>query len=281
MISYSKLLNDGRNILKSKNIDSYVLDARILLEHAANISHEQLIFLYENDISEDILQNYQNFINQRASYKPISQIIGYKEFYGRDFKINNNVLTPRPETELIIDIAKEYFPSNENIKILDLGTGSGCIIITLLLEFENSTGYAIDLSLQALDIAKYNAHKFNVNNRLSIQEGNWFNNLNEYDFDLIVSNPPYIKNNDVYILDKDVSIHEPHLALFGGEYGLSPYEIIIPQLKIYLAKYGYAIFEFGQNQHDQISDIARDAGLNIVDIREDLSKIKRSIILSH
>ena len=231
MQSISNVLRDAVITLKHYGVSIPDLDSKILLAHYLNVSKEYLIINNDMQLSAKQLKEYSKLINRRGLGEPTSKITQKREFYGREFSVNNYVLDPRPDSELIIDVVKQNFSKDQDIKILDLGTGSGCLIITLLLEFENSRGLGLDISEMAIKVASLNAGKYFNDDRLSLVVSNWLQSLNISSFDVIISNPPYIPNNQISKLSPEVKDFDPLLALDGGHDGLSCYENIIKQLK--------------------------------------------------
>lgn len=231
MQSISNVLRDAVITLKHYGVSIPDLDSKILLAHYLNVSKEYLIINNDMQLSAEQLKEYSKLINRRGLGEPTSKITQKREFYGREFSVNNYVLDPRPDSELIIDVVKQNFSKDQDIKILDLGTGSGCLIITLLLEFENSRGLGLDISEMAIKVASLNAGKYFNDDRLSLVVSNWLQSLNISSFDVIISNPPYIPNNQISKLSPEVKDFDPLLALDGGHDGLSCYKNIIKQLK--------------------------------------------------
>lgn len=226
----SNVLKDAANRLKNYGVTMPELDSRILLAHYLKVSKEYLIINHDQKLSTEQLKEYSKFIIRRGQGEPTSKITQSKEFYGREFIVNDFVLDPRPDSELIIDVVKENFSKDEDIKILDLGTGSGCLIITLLLELGNSRGLGLDISEKAIQVASLNAGKYSLDNRLSLVVSNWLESININSFNVIISNPPYIPNNQISELAPEVKDFDPILALDGGDDGLRCYENILSQL---------------------------------------------------
>jgi len=224
------VLKDATSKLKNYGVTMPELDSRILLAHYLKVSKEYLIINHDLKLSSEQLKEYSKYIIRRGQGEPTSKITQTKEFYGREFNVNDFVLDPRPDSELIIDVVKENFSKDEDIKILDLGTGSGCLIITLLLELRNSIGIGLDVSEKAIKVASLNAGKYSLDNRLSLVVSDWLESININSFNVIISNPPYIPNNQISELSPEVKDFDPILALDGGDDGLSCYENILRQL---------------------------------------------------
>ncbi|MFN7039485.1 MAG: peptide chain release factor N(5)-glutamine methyltransferase [Alphaproteobacteria bacterium] len=279
-LSLNQALRLGNKLLTENSIENSSLDARILLQKVSGFNHEELISKFDEEISMEQFNLYKDLIYRRINFEPISQIVGKKEFYGREFNVNKHVLTPRADSETIIEACLElYLNKSKPLKILDLGVGSGCLLFTLLAEFPNSTGIGVDISPEALEIAKSNSENLMLTSRARLILNNWADGIEEK-FDIIVCNPPYIKNGDLSILDKDVSLYEPYQALFGGNDGLECYQKIAPYISKLLNPSGFAIFECGQFQHNDITDIFIKNNLNIYTYKNDLSGIVRCIIIN-
>ncbi len=264
------LKNSIQQLSECEYTNTPVLDAEVLLVHALGKSREYLIGHSEELVDENILSQ---ILQRRLDGEPIAYIIGVKEFWGMDFKVTKDTLIPRPETELIIEKSLELFPKDSNMEILDLGTGTGCILISLLSEFANAKGIGVDISSKAIELATQNAK-----GRVEFIQCNWFEKIGEKKFDLIVSNPPYISRAETLI--KSVEQYEPHSALFAEDNGYECYETIAKDLKKHLKKNGRAIFEFGHGQASTISKIFSSNGFIINEICKDLAGIQRCIIVS-
>lgn len=247
---------------------------------------DQADFIVSGDKSVDksVEKNVNESVRRRLSGEPISKIFGMREFWGMDFKVTKDTLSPRPETEILIEQALKWIDRqgrrDDALTILDMGTGTGCIPISLLSELPNAKAIAIDKSATALKIAEENSQKHKMNNRIEFIESDWFTNLECRKFDLIVSNPPYIPNLDKESLPKEVRNHDPSLALFGGVHGLDPYKIIFSKLNTHLNKAGRAFFEIGQNQLSDIARLVDESSLQLCDSEADLAGIPRVVEIS-
>ncbi len=204
---------------------------------------------------------------------PIAKIIGKREFYGIDYYTNEYTLDPRPETELIVDLVLEHFPTkDDNLKILDLGCGTGCIGLTLLAIYHKATGHFVDIDTNAITVAQSNSQKHGLNNRCTFLQSNWFSNVDDQ-YDIIVTNPPYVATS--YALDKN-TIHDPHIALFAGLDGLDAYRCIMKTAHHFLEKNGMLFVEIGQGQKDNVVHLAHK--LSFVHCEKDLANIDRVIV---
>ena len=258
--------------LKAKGIDSAALDARLIVAKGLGIERSRLTLHMRDDFSEVQLAEAMQLAEERARHRPMSHLLGGREFYGRRFEVNGDVLDPRPETEsLIAEALTKPFKT-----LLDLGTGSGAIAVTLLAERPNATGSATDLSSQALDVAKRNAQAHNVLSRLHFAESDWFSAV-EDTFDLIVSNPPYIALSEMPSLAPELS-YEPRMALTDEADGLSTYRTIARSAPAHLSQTGWLMVEIGWQQGPDVAALFEDAGLCNVAVLPDLDGRDRVVI---
>lgn len=265
---------------QGSDIETPDLDARLLIQNACNIAHEDIITNPGLIISADAQLNIENMVRRRLSGEPVSKILGFKEFYGLDFKVTQDTLDPRPDTEILIESALHWARDKQNLKILDLGTGSGCIAITLLKNIATARATAIEISHKALEIARYNAEEHGVQDRLKLIQSNWFEKCPAEKFDLIVSNPPYIPNPEIENLAKEVQNYDPIQALDGGNDGLEAYKILFKGLKKMLDEDGRAFFEIGFGQHSDIIRLVDESNLQHCDSYSDLAGIPRVVEIS-
>ncbi|MFV1530860.1 MULTISPECIES: peptide chain release factor N(5)-glutamine methyltransferase [unclassified Phaeobacter] len=251
--------------LRAAGVPDPARDARILLAHAARIEASRVTLIAPEDLAPEIAERYEQLIALRAIRVPVSQLIGEREFYGRRFKVSGDVLDPRPETETLIEAAlAEPFS-----RVLDLGLGSGCILVTLLAEQRAATGVGVDLSEAACLQASANAVLHRVEARAEILQSDWFSAV-EGKFDLIVSNPPYIALDEMSELSDEVRAHEPEMALTDGGDGLGAYRTIAADLGDHLAAGGRVFLEIGPTQGAAVSDLLLSAGLKEVRILPDM-----------
>ena len=272
----SELIKLGSTKLKSKNIQSHVLDSEILLSEALGKSREETLVKYDKQIKFDIEKKFKNLIQRRSSNEPIAYILNYKEFWSKRFKISKNTLIPRPETELLVDKLTKIY-TNKNISILDIGTGSGCIIISLLSELKNSCGVGVDISKKAIEDAQFNAEKLISNKRVKFFKRSFYN-ISNVNFDLIVSNPPYIKRGDIKNLNEDIKRFEPKIALDGGNDGLDVIRKVIYKANDILKINGKLAIEIGNGQYKKVSKILKNKNFRIENIITDYNKNIRCLI---
>ena len=268
MIDVRAALREGARRLDA--MPSPATDARRLLAHVLNVDPGLLVAHGDRVLTSAEHTAFAAALDDRSNHRPVSHILGYRDFYGRRFAVSEAVLDPRPETEGIVDLALAHGFD----RLLDLGTGSGALAVTLLAERRHATGVATDLSPDALAVARQNAETLAVADRLTFRQSDWFETV-EGPFDLIVSNPPYIRVDDREALDRDVRDWEPGLALFAGEDGLDAYRRIAPDLSRHLAPDGMAIFEFGVGQGPDVSAILAQIGSLDVSLHADLSGRQR------
>ena len=246
-----ELLNSGSYKLQKQKIKTHRIDSEILLSKVLNKSREQILIRLNQNMKNTEVSAFDNLIQRRLHKEPIAYIINEKEFWSKKFQVNKNTLIPRPETELLVeDLIKIY--KNKNISLLDVGTGSGCIIISLLSELPNSKGLGIDISSSALKIAKHNALLHKVEDRIKFYNKSIINLFN-CKFDLIVSNPPYIDAKNIKNLDDDIKKYEPLIALNGGNDGLDVIKKVIYKAKEILKINGRLAIEIGNWQSKKVS----------------------------
>lgn len=259
--------------LRAAGVDDPARDARVLLAHAARIEAARVTLIAPEELSHEVAEHYDQLISLRAIRVPVSHLIGERDFYGRRFKVSADVLDPRPETETLIEAAlSEPFE-----RVLDLGVGSGCILVTLLAEQQGALGLGVDLSEAACLQASANAVLHRVEARADIRQSDWFSAV-KGQFDLIVSNPPYIALNEMDDLSEEVREHEPQMALTDGADGLSAYRLICAGLGRHLAQGGRVLVEIGPTQGTAVAEMMRAAGLVEVTVLPDLDGRDRVVL---
>ena len=263
--------------LKKNNIKSPLLDSEILMSKAINKSREFIILNLDQEIKKNNHVYFKRLINERSEGKPIAYLTGKKFFWKYEFNINENVLIPRPDTELIIEQVLKIYKNKSSINFLDIGVGSGCIILTILKEKKNFSGIGIDLSQECLKVCKINANNLGVSNRVKLFKSD-VDNFTFGKYDLIISNPPYIKKLDLKYLDKDVINFEPKLALNGGLEGLSEIRKVINRSSELMKKKGKLILEIAFDQKQEVKRLLRDKNFYINEVVKDLAKNDRCII---
>ena len=270
-------IKKGDRILKKEGIKSYKLDSEILMSHVTQKSRVDIILNLNTNLSNKDIILFENLIKQRSKRKPIAYLIGKKEFWKYEFNITKDVLIPRPDTEIIIDQTLKLTKNKSGLKILDVGIGSGCILLSILKERKNFYGTGIDICKKTLNICKVNLNKLNLFNRVKLFKSD-IDNFNHGKYDLIISNPPYIKKFDLKYLDRDVYDYEPKLALNGGLDGLKYIKKVILNSSNFLKRKGILILEIGFDQTEKVKKILRENGYYIRDVVRDLAKNYRCII---
>ena len=271
------VLSKATKILKGQLIKNPKLDCEILLSNVLKIEREKLLINLIEEINEKDLNNFNNLIDRRKKKEPIAYIIGYKEFWKKKFKVNTNVLIPRPDTEHLVEEALKLIPNSSSLNILDIGTGSGCIILSILCERSKCYGVALDISKKALNVAKYNAKIQHIENRIKFVNSD-IDKFKLGAYDLILSNPPYIKNYKINYLDEDIKFFEPNIALSGGIDGYSRIKTIINRSKILIKKKGKLFLELGNDQMNQTARLLKNRGFFINKIVKDLARNNRCIV---
>ena len=270
-------LKKGQSILTDNNIISAKLDSEILMSQAIRKNKKFIILNLHKEIKKKDLDYFDNLIQERARSKPIAQIIKKKDFWKYEFIVNNNVLIPRPDTEILIEQALKLVKNKNRLQVLDIGIGSGCILLSILKERKNFYGTGIDISKKCLNISKINSINLNVRSRLKLFKSN-VDKFNIGKYDLIVSNPPYIKKHILKYLDKGVANFEPKIALDGGLDGLSEIRKVIKKSSELIKKNGKFILEIGFDQKNKVIKILNKEGFYINSASKDLAYNDRCII---
>jgi release factor glutamine methyltransferase len=273
----NNLIKQGSKILKKQNIDSHQIDAELLLSKAIR---KDRVFLLTNDeykVSQKETSDYLNFILRRKHHEPLSYIIKRKEFWSLGFNVNHNVLIPRPETETIVEQVVRRFKDKDSLNILDIGTGSGCILLSILKELKNSYGTGIDKSPKALTVAKKNSRKLNLLRRTKFIHCD-VDNFNFGNYDVVVSNPPYICSRRIGYLGEDIRGFEPRMALDGGSGGLETVTKVIRRARKLLKTRGRLFLEIGNGQSRLVSSVLIKNGFRLVKRFFDYNKTIRCIM---
>ena len=275
-MNIQELLNQGSKELNLNNIKTHILDSEILLSKILNKSREKILLNPKQEVKFEDTINFKKLIKRRSLNEPVAYILNEKEFWSLNFYVNKSTLIPRPETELMVDKLTKIF-KDKAINILDIGTGSGCILLSFLLELKNSCGLGIDISRDSVKIAAYNAKAHNLNNRAKFLRM-CFSNFYQKKFDLIVSNPPYVKRSVIKNLDGGIKLFEPKIALDGGNDGLDLIRKVIYKAKYILKIKGLLSLEIGNEQLKEVSKILKRNNLRVEHIVSDYKDNVRSII---
>lgn len=275
MTTIGKVLTDATAALTEAAVDNARLEARLLLAHSLALSPAQVFGRVDQDLDDDQVAAFGRILTQRCAGAPLAYITGRREFWSLEFNVTPATLIPRPDTETLIELAVEIYALSSPPKtILDLGTGGGCILLALLNCFPDAAGTGIDASAEACEVARENARALGFEERCRIIDASWSDGVSG-EYDLIVSNPPYIPRNDIHDLQPDVREHEPMSALDGGPDGLDAYREILPLANRSLSQQGVLIVEFGIGQAQDVSQLAVSAGLQPGTVLSDLGGIER------
>jgi release factor glutamine methyltransferase len=270
------LWTDVRKRLEAAGVDTPVLDARLLIEAGAGVSRLDIVTDPRRAVTEAQVAAVEPLVARREAREPIGHILGRKAFWTLDLAINADVLSPRPETEVLVEVALELLAKDAAARVLDLGVGSGAILLAVLSERTNATGVGVDASGAALAVARHNADQLGLSARLALQHGDWCAGL-EGPFDLVLSNPPYIPSADIAALAPEVARYEPRLALDGGADGLAAYRAILGALPGLLAPGGAFAFEVGRGQAEAVAALAEAHGFVTATPRLDLQGLARVV----
>ena len=279
-MNLKRLYQNTKKILKEAGISSYEVDARLIVQYCLNMSREDFILKSDDIVSDQDKMRVESIVQQRLQHKPLAKIFGVKEFWGLDFKTTEDTLDPRPDSETLIEAVLEQCADRSYpYRILDIGTGTGCLIISLLTELPGAQGVAIDISDKALDVARENRALHEVGDRLVFQNIGWNDFSSQEAFDIVISNPPYISEDEKKDLSPEVLNFDPHVALFAKNQGLKPYqEIAVRLLDLLKDQNSFAAFEFGYSQASAVSDILQKNGYQYCHVYQDLSGHDRCIV---
>jgi release factor glutamine methyltransferase len=270
---------EGAAALRAEGIEKPRHEARLLLQHASGLSKEALIAHPDRMVSRAVASDYRQFIRKRSNREPVAYILGRREFWSLDFAVTPAVLIPRPDSETLIEAALAGIEDRDApVRVLDLGTGSGCLLLALLSALPRATGLGLDISAAALAIAQKNARALGLHERARFLEADW-NAWTPDAFDIVLANPPYIPEPDLSALERDVRDYEPHRALAGGPDGLDAYRAIMQKLGCALAPHGYAYIELGAGQLDAVSALAKAQGFREISVAYDLAGHPRCLML--
>ena len=276
-MNIEEAIKEASQLLKRKKIKSALLDSEILMSKVLKKDRKFLIINPGCKIVDKDYKNFRKLINSRLKRKPVAYLTGVKSFWKYDFKINEKVLIPRPETELLIEKVLEYYKNKENINFLEIGIGSGCIILSILKEKKSFLGKGLDVSKDSLKVCKVNAKRLGLNSRLKLFKSD-IDNFILGKYDLIISNPPYIKNLDLKNLDDDVINYEPRKALDGGFDGLSEIRKVVKKSSELIKNRGKLILEIAHDQKNEVKKILENNNFYVNKVVKDFAKKDRCII---
>ena len=276
-MNIENILNEGINILQKNKIANPQLDSEILLSNSIKRDKKHIILNPKEILNLEQLGKFKSLIERRKKGEPIAYLINKKEFWKDEFFVNKDVLIPRPDTELIIEQVLKIYSKNVQLQVLDIGTGSGCILLSILKERPNFYGTGIDISKKSINISKFNAKQLNLMNRVKFFHSS-VDNFKIGKYDLVVSNPPYIELFNLKYLEKDVVNFEPKLALSGGFDGFSKIRKVINKTKTLIKKNGKFILEIGFNQKNKVKKILNEEGFYVNKAIRDYGNNDRCII---
>mgnify|MGYP004000333577 CR=1 FL=1 len=276
-MNIENILIEGTNTLKQSGVSNPQLDCEILLSNSINKDKKYIILNPKQILNDGQLSDFKSLIEKRKKGEPIAYLINKKEFWNNEFFVNKDVLIPRPDTELIVEEVLKIYSKNTHLQVLDIGTGSGCILLSILKERKYFYGTGIDISKKSINVSKFNAKKLNLENRVKFFHSS-VDNFTIGKYDLIVSNPPYIELVNLKYLEKDIVNFEPKLALSGGFDGFSKIRKVINKASILIKKNGKFILEIGFNQKNKVKEILKQEGFYINRAVRDYGNNDRCII---
>lgn len=271
-MNYTEAFLLGMQRLKEAQLEEAQLDARLLLEEICGTDHNTLLCHGDREVSEKEEEQYRKTIEQRAQHVPLQHILGYQDFMGLRFHVNEHVLIPRQDTEILVEEAMRYL--HDGMRILDLCTGSGCILLSLLHYSNDCEGTGVDISKEALQVAALNAELLGI--KAEFLKSDLYEKVTGK-FDLLVSNPPYIERKVIPTLMEEVREYDPYIALDGGEDGLDFYRRIIGGAQDYLKRGGQILMEIGSGQAQAVSELLREAGFKEIDVCRDFAGLDRVV----
>lgn len=273
-MTYNEAFKKGIESLKE--LEESQIKARLLLEYVCNTGYDYLFLNGDKEITKEEEDDYNKGLERLIKGEPLQYITGFQEFMGLKFKISHNTLIPRQDTECVVEEAMKYL--HDGMSILDIGTGTGCILLSLLKYSNDCTGQGVDISQKALETAKENARELGfTDSEVSFYESDMFSSV-EGKFNMIISNPPYIKDKDIEDLNVDVKCHEPVTALSGGEDGLKFYRILAKEAREYLTKGGTLVLEIGYDEGEDVKNLLLENNWKNVEVKKDLAGLDRTVI---
>lgn len=277
----SDTIREAARRLDGVGIENASAEARLLLGHVLGQPREAMLVRRDEPLDERVIDAVATLVERRARHEPMSHILGQREFWGLPLSVGPVCLDPRPDSETLIEAALSRISDRATpLSVLDLGTGSGCLLLALLSELPRATGTGVDLSEEALAVARRNAAALGLQDRAAFAQGDWGTAVAGRRFDIVLCNPPYIRTSDIDGLQPEVALFEPRLALDGGVEGLDCYRRLAPQLGALLAPAGIAVVEIGKGQHVDVTDLFAAAGLTCLEVRRDLGGVDRCLTLA-
>jgi len=277
MTTLVKTWKAAQTRLKDAGIDSPAIDARLLLEAAADVTRLDILNDPYRELTPEQVDRFEGWIARRLNREPVASILGRKAFWKIMLNVTPDVLTPRPDTETVVEVALSAFPQGTAFEMIDMGVGSGAILLSVLAERPAATGLGTDISEEALAVARDNAANLGLADRAAFLRTGWADGLANAGFDLVVSNPPYIRSEEIATLDPEVREHDPHLALDGGPDGLDAYRLLVPETLRVLRPLGTFVVETGWDQAEQVKALFAEAGFANLSIVQDLGARDRVV----
>lgn len=275
--SLDAIFRDAARQLEDAGVDNPILDARILVCNALGIERSQMTAEATRVLTQEETASIKALIGRRCRREPIGRILGTREFWSLPFNLNDATLEPRPDSETLVELVVKEFANHSDLDILDAGTGTGCLLLAILHELPEATGVGVDIAPNAVDQARDNANNLGLQARAAFRISDWLDNIVADRFDLIISNPPYVKSGDIPTLMPEVRNYDPKTALDGGADGLEAYRQLIPQLSERLKPKGTVIFEIGQGQATAVSELLVQNQFKDITLHMDLSGIERCV----
>lgn len=280
-LTIAEALAEAVEHLEEAGVVSAHLDARLLLARVLGVGREYLTMHADAYLSDAEIMAYEMLIERRAAREPMAHILGQREFWSLTFRVTADTLDPRPDSETVVEAVLQYVPNkNARLMIADFGVGTGCLLLSLLSEYPQAHGLGVDISQAALEVAQKNALALGLAARTHFHHTSWGENVHGR-YDILVSNPPYIREGDMEALEPEVTDYEPHTALVAGTDGLDAYRALMPDVKRLLARQGIAVLEFGEGQAADVIAIAETHGLCHLETCCDLAGIERCVVLAH
>lgn len=278
--TFKALVDEFKSVLKEAGVETPELDARLLVQGLFEISHEELLLKYNDKVSKLEEASLRKALARRLDHEPVSRIMGMRSFWNDDFKVTPDTLDPRPDSEALIEAVLHWVPEGKKKKqrIFDLGTGTGCLLLSLLGEWPTSVGIGVDISQGALRCAAANSRRLKLQKRSGFVHSDWSAFRPNTLADIVISNPPYIAERDRLILSPEVLNYDPPEALFAGQDGLDAYRTLADNMAYFLKPAGLAFYEIGHNQAKEVKDILCAHGQTVLETRQDLAGRDRVVV---
>lgn len=278
MKTLQSIVIEMREQFKAAGLDTPELDARLLVQGVLGITNEEFLLNYSRIISDSESKTLIEAVQRRMRREPVSRILGTRAFWKFDFKISRETLDPRPDSETLIEAVLRHVDKRDPLTILDLGTGTGCLLLSLLQELPLATGLGVDISAGAVQIARQNTADLGLSKRADFTISDWSNLAINKPFEMVISNPPYIRDGDIAELEPEVRQYDPYCALAGGGDGLDCYRSIVKILENIIVPHGKLFLEIGYDQAESVKGILAGKGLHVLEVSQDLAGRDRCIV---